>query len=160
MQAKAFCNNLVQSSHALALKKWISITGVDGNKCTDYTHILNDNIEMDESKCNTKHHDYHNLEIDEDGNVNTAYRQDDIPEFEEFGNGDLIFLKNRRTKKMEEYYKIVCADGSDYDVIDTLEEAKKIQHEAALLGEKTRIVHCKEEINENGETVVYPMAVL
>jgi hypothetical protein len=73
-QAKAIYNNRVQGNLAFALKEWVEKTGVNTENCPDYQHILEGKIELDESKCYSSRCDFHNLEIDENGNVVIARR--------------------------------------------------------------------------------------
>ena len=69
VQAKAFANNLVQGNNALALKKWVESNGIDADSNCDYKHIKAGNILFDETQFIKSNHDYHGLEVDENGNV-------------------------------------------------------------------------------------------
>ena len=71
-QAKTICNNLPQANLAVALKEWVEKTSIDDDSCCDYRHIKEGNIEFDESKCYTSRGDFHNLEVNENGDVVTA----------------------------------------------------------------------------------------
>lgn len=57
-QAKAKYNNVLQEQKAEALKKWVEAKKIDGSKCYDYKHILDDNICYDEDKIYQGTHNY------------------------------------------------------------------------------------------------------
>lgn len=59
-QAKAKYNNVLQEQKAEALKKWVEAKKIDGSKCYDYKHILDDNICYDEDKIYQGTHNYAN----------------------------------------------------------------------------------------------------
>ena len=73
VQAKAVCNNLLQEHKAEALREWVQTFDIDASNCYDYEHILNNQIEYDESNVYSRSYDYHNLELDEEGNVKNRY---------------------------------------------------------------------------------------
>lgn len=69
IQAKAVCNNLLQENKALALKKWVEMLEIDAENCWDYRHIAEDNVSFNDDENYQRTHDYHHLELDENGNV-------------------------------------------------------------------------------------------
>lgn len=71
VQAKAVCNNLLQEHKAEALRAFVKTFDINVEDCYDYEHILRDDIQYDEKSYNLKNYDYHNLELDEEGNVVT-----------------------------------------------------------------------------------------
>lgn len=66
-QAKTFANNHIQSDMAYALKQWVEAIKIDTTECPDYEHIRNNQIDSDPAYKQT--YDWHQLEIDENGNV-------------------------------------------------------------------------------------------
>lgn len=69
IQAKTFCNNLFQGSLAYSLKDWIQELNIEATKCGDYVHIVENNILQSVSIESLKTHDYHGLELNDQGEV-------------------------------------------------------------------------------------------
>lgn len=68
-QAKAVYNNVFQEHKAQALQQWVETLGINADDCCDYRHIKEGNISFDENIYLSRTYDYHNLELDAEGNV-------------------------------------------------------------------------------------------
>ena len=68
-QVSTFYNHLVQGSYAYALKEWVAQCQVKTCFCSQYEHIERNQIIDDAEVAPLNCHDFHTLEIDEDGNV-------------------------------------------------------------------------------------------
>lgn len=71
IQAKSVYNNVFQERKAEALKEWVETFDIDTGYCNDYTHISEGEISYDKDAYTSRTYDYHNLELDDQGNVIT-----------------------------------------------------------------------------------------